>query len=148
MSTQIFDVYNEGPNATISLCGDARDNDGGRGALIRTNESNVLWRIKNFLSKRGGACSSDDLWATFGSDEVVAPFIKQNGGTCAYLKMYPEDFVVENAGPNAQISMISGHGIGDERRLVVGVPALDMFSRKRRSGGDAYTGVRKVVRRS
>lgn len=89
---QIFNVQNDGPNAYITLGGGdiTFSGGGGGGGGRRADEEQIVWRIQNFIQKRGGIVSSDDLWSVLGTDDVLAPFLKRRGGTGNFLKMYPQ----------------------------------------------------------
>eukprot|EP00281_Chroomonas_sp_CCMP1168_P025461 CAMPEP_0206225478 /NCGR_PEP_ID=MMETSP0047_2-20121206/7570_1 /ASSEMBLY_ACC=CAM_ASM_000192 /TAXON_ID=195065 /ORGANISM="Chroomonas mesostigmatica_cf, Strain CCMP1168" /LENGTH=61 /DNA_ID=CAMNT_0053648483 /DNA_START=27 /DNA_END=208 /DNA_ORIENTATION=- len=61
---------------------------------MAADEGQLLWRIQNFVTKRGGTATAEDVQSVFGQDETVAPWLTDNGGAVACLKAHPEIFAV------------------------------------------------------
>jgi hypothetical protein len=65
-------------------------------AVDSGDDLNLVWRIANFLKKRRGKCTNDELWDCFGSDDQVRPFLIRHGGTRTFLRQHPNIFVLDN----------------------------------------------------
>jgi hypothetical protein len=59
------------------------------------DEGQLVWRIQNFVQKRGGRCTCDEMWETFSQDDEVRRFLVAQGGSRGFLRRHPEAFAVE-----------------------------------------------------
>ncbi len=101
-----FILEESGSDAVIRIAGETRGRSS-RGTQQQTHtvdQDHLLWRIQNFVEKRG-SCSNDKLWEVFGSDDEVRPFLIRQGGTRTFLRQHPDMFAVSDDG---WISLVGG----------------------------------------